>query len=320
MNFRNMLKMCVGVGMAVLLCSSTSLAAKKKVLFIDSYHVGYPWSDGEVQGAKIVIGDKYEFKVIHMDTKRNPSAAAQKKAGEEAKAEIDSWKPDVVIAADDNAAKLVIVPYFKDSDIPFVFCGINWDASSYGFPTKNVTGVLEVSVIKPVLDSMQKFAKGTRIGFIGNDNETDRKEADNLKKLGVQFSSLKFVKTFEEWKTEYSKLQEETDILIFINNAGISDWNDVEALKFIRENTKIPSGSSHDFMAPFVLVDYAKIAEEQGELAAEIAIKILEGKSVKDFPIVSNKKGQMYINLVIADKLGVQFPLETLKKAKVIKE
>lgn len=320
MNFRNMLKMCVGVGIVVLLFSSTSLAAKKKVLFIDSYHMGYPWSDGEVQGAKNIIGDQYEFKVIHMDTKRNPSAEAQKKAGEAAKAEIDSWKPDVVIAADDNAAKLVIVPYFKDSDIPFVFCGINWDASSYGFPTKNVTGVLEVSVIKPVLDSLQKFAKGTRIGFIGNDNETDRKESDNLKKLGVQFSSVKFVKTFEEWKTEYSKLQDETDILIFINNAGISDWNDAEAIKFTRENTKIPSGSSHDFMAPFVLVVYAKIAEEQGELAAGIAINILEGKSVKDFPIISNVKGQMYINLAIANKLGVQFSLETLKKAKVIKE
>ncbi len=320
MNVKSMLKMFVGVVMAILLSAGTAPAAKKKVLFIDSYHVGYTWSDGELQGVKSVIGDKYDLKVIHMDTKRNASAEAKKKAGEEAKAEIDSWKPDVVITADDNAAKLVIVPFYMDSDIPFVFCGINWDASSYGFPSRNVTGVLEVSVIKPLLDSIQKFAKGTRVGFIGNDNETDRKEADNLIKLGVQFSSVKFVKTFDEWKTEYSKLQDEADMLIFINNAGISDWNDAEAVKFTRENTKIPSGSSHDFMAPFVLVVYAKIAEEQGELGAGIAINILEGKSVKDFPIVSNKKGQMYVNMVIAEKLGVQFPLETIKKAKVIKE
>ena len=320
MNFKSMSKMFVGVVMAILLSAGIAPAAKKKVLFIDSYHVGYPWSDGELQGVKSIIGDKYDMKVIHMDTKRNASAEAKKKAGEEARAEIDSWKPDVVITADDNAAKLVIVPFYMDSDIPFVFCGINWDASSYGFPSRNVTGVLEVSVIKPLLDSIQKFAKGTRVGFIGNDNETDRKEADNLIKLGVQFSSVKFVKTFDEWKMEYSKLQDETDMLIFINNAGISDWNDAEAVKFTRQNTKIPSGSSHDFMAPFVLAVYAKIAEEQGELAAGIAINILEGKSVKDFPIVSNKKGQMYINMAIAEKLGVQFPLETLKKAKVIKE
>lgn len=307
-------------GIAVLLCTGTSLAAKKKVLFIDSYHAGYAWSDGEVQGAKSVIGDKYDFKVIHMDTKRNSSAEAQKKAGDEAKTEIDSWKPDVVITADDNAAKLVIVPFYKDSDIPFVFCGINWDASSYGFPSKNVTGVLEVSVIKPLLDSMQKFAKGSRVGFIGKDNETDRKEADQLKKLGVQLTATKFVNTFEEWKTEYVKLQDETDMLIVINNAGISGWDETEAMKFTRENTKIPTGSSHDFIAPFVLIDYAKLAEEQGELAAGIAMNILEGKSPKDLPIVSNKKGQLYVNMAIAKKLGVQFPLEMLKAAKVIKE
>lgn len=307
-------------GIAVLLCTGTSLAAKKKVLFIDSYHAGYAWSDGEVQGAKSVIGDKYDFKVIHMDTKRNSSAEAQKKAGDEAKAEIDSWKPDVVITADDNAAKLVIIPFYKDSDIPFVFCGINWDASSYGFPSKNVTGVLEVSVIKPLLDSMQKFAKGSRVGFIGKDNETDRKEADQLKKLGVQLTATKFVNTFEEWKTEYVKLQDETDMLIVINNAGISGWDDTEAMKFTRENTKIPTGSSHDFIAPFVLIDYAKLAEEQGELAAGIAMNILEGKSPKDLPIVSNKKGQLYVNMAIAKKLGIQFPLEMLKAAKVIKE
>lgn len=308
------------VGMAVLMCVGTSLAAKKKVLFVDSYHAGYAWSDGEVKGAKDLIGDKYDFKVVHMDTKRSPSADAQKKAGEMVKAEIDSWKPDVVITADDNAAKLVILPYFKDSNLPFVFCGINWDASGYGFPSKNVTGVLEVSVVKPLLDSMKKFAKGNRVGFLGNDNETDRKESENLKKLGVQLSSVKFVKTFEEWKTEYSKLQDEADMLIVINNAGITGWNDAEAMKFTREKTKIPSGSSHDFIAPFVLINYAKLAEEQGELAAGIAMKILEGKSVKDFPVITNKKGQMYVNLAIAKKLGIQFPLEMLKVSKVVKE
>jgi len=320
MHFNTLSKMIMVVGIAFLLSFGTSQAAKKKVLFIDSYHAGYAWSDGEVQGAKSVIGDKYEFKVIHMDTKRNSSAEAKKKAGDEAKTEIDSWKPDVVITADDNAAKLVIVPFYKDSDVPFVFCGINWDASAYGFPSKNVTGVLEVSVIKPLMASMEKFAKGSRVGFPGKDNETDRKEAGNIEKLGIKLSITKFVNTFEEWKTEYIKLQDEADMLIVINNAGISGWDDTEAIKFTREITKIPSGSSHDFIAPFVLINYAKLAEEQGELAAGIAINILEGKSIKDFPIVSNKKGQMYVNLAIAKKLGIQFPLEMLKSAKVIKD
>gem|GEM_PF-5859444 len=34
----------------------------------------------------------------------------------------------------------------KDSKIPFVFCGINWDASVYGFPCSNplLIGFLKV--------------------------------------------------------------------------------------------------------------------------------------------------------------------------------
>jgi ABC-type uncharacterized transport system substrate-binding protein len=321
MKQKKMFNVFLMMGVALLLCTSPSWAAGKKVLFIDSYHTGYAWSDGQILGAKNLLAGKYDFKVVHMDTKRNSSADAQKKAGEKVKAEIDSWKPDVVIAADDNASKLVIVPFYKNSDIPFVFCGVNWDASAYGFPSKNVTGVLEVSVMKPLIETMKKYAKGSRVGFLGKDNETDRKEADMIaKKFGVTFSSVKFVNSFEEWKTAYIKLQDDADMLIFINNAGINGWNDAEAKKITREKTKIPTGSSHDFIAPFVLIDYAKLAEEQGELAAGMAIKILAGTSPKDIPVTTNKKGQMYLNLAIAKKLGVQFPLETLKAAKVIKE
>lgn len=310
----------LAVVFVVVLISAPAWAAPKKCLFIDSYHAGYAWSDGEVQGAKNAIGSKCEFKVFHMDTKRNSSADAQKKAAEKAKAEIESWKPDVVIAADDNASKLIIVPYFKNSNVPFVFCGVNWDASIYGFPTSNVTGVLEVSVIKPLIDTMQKHAKGKRVGFLGKDNETDRKEAAQLKKLGVSLSAVKFVNTFEEWKSAYVSMQDEADMLIVINNAGITGWNDAEAKKITREKTKIPTGSSHDFIAPFVLIDYAKLAEEQGELAAGMALRILGGTPVKNIPVTTNKKGQMYINLAIAKKLGIQFPLETLKAAKVVKD
>ncbi len=305
---------------AVLMCASVSWAAQKKVLFIDAYHEGYAWSDGEVKGAQDVIGNKAEFKVIRMDTKRNGSEDFKKQAALQVKAMIESYKPDVVIAADDNPSKYVIVPYFKDSNVPFVFIGLNWDASYLGFPWPNVTGVLEVSVVKPLIEMMRTYAKGDRLGFIGKDNETDRKEADNwTKKYGVSLIS-KFVNTFEEWKAVYKELQDQVDMLFVVNNAGIKDWNDAEAKAFVRQVTKIPTSSSHDFIAPFVLIDYAKLAEEQGEIGAEMALQILNGKSPKDIPITTNKKGQVYVNLAIAKKLGITFTPQFLKSCKVINE
>ncbi|MFH1397905.1 MAG: ABC transporter substrate binding protein [Candidatus Omnitrophota bacterium] len=310
----------LGLVIAVLMCVSVSWAAQKKVLFIDAYHEGYAWSDGEVQGAKDTIGNKAEFKVIRMDTKRNGSEDFKKQAALQVKAVIESYKPDVVIAADDNPSKYVIVPYYKDSNIPFVFIGVNWDASSYGFPWPNVTGVLEVSVVKPLIEMMRTYAKGDRLGFIGKDNETDRKEADNwTKKYGVALNT-RFVNTFEEWKAAYKELNDQCDMLFVVNNAGIKDWNDAEAKAFVREVTKIPTSSSHDFIAPFVLIDYAKLAEEQGEIGAEIALQILNGKSPKDIPVTNNKKGQTYVNLPIAKKLGIKFTPQFLRSCKVINE
>ena len=69
--------------------------------------------------------------IFRMDTKRNTDEEFKKTAALKAKAEIEASKPDVVIAADDNASKYLIQPYFKDASLPFVFCGVNWDEKGF---------------------------------------------------------------------------------------------------------------------------------------------------------------------------------------------
>ena len=309
------------VGLMILLCANVSVAQKKKVLFIDSYHEGYEWSDSIVRGVKNVLGDKCELKIVRMDTKRNPSNEFKKKAGEKARQEIEAWKPNAVIAADDNSAEYVIVPFYKDKELSFVFCGLNWDASIYGFPCKNVTGMIEVSMGTQLIDAMKKFAKGEKKAFLSVENETSHKEYENwVSKLNLRFERDVHVKTFEEWKKAFIDLQGRVDMLVLENNAGIQGWNEGEAKKFVRAETKIPTGCIHDFMAEYCLVGYTKIGEEQGEWSAGAALQILSGKSPKEIPVVANQKGQLYANLAIAKKLNVTFPLTTLKAAKVIKE
>jgi hypothetical protein len=59
-----------------------------------------------------------------MDTKRNKDHSYIEQKAREAKSLIEDWRPDVVITADDNAAKYLIKPCYKDHKVPFVFCGI----------------------------------------------------------------------------------------------------------------------------------------------------------------------------------------------------
>ncbi len=317
----NVRKACLALAIAFGLaaCLLALAGDKKKVLYVDSYHEGYSWGDGILEGVGSSLGGKVELKILRMDTKRNPSEEFKKAAGERAKAEIDAWKPDVVIAADDNATKYLLIPFLKDKELPCVFCGLNWDASAYGLPCSNITGMIEVGLVTPLLISLKKYAKGDRIGHLGKNNETDRKEGYYIAKNFELKLDEVYVDTFEQWKKEYLALQDRVDIIIFQNNAGIADWNDEEAKSFILENTRVPTGTLHDFMAPFVLVTYARSPQEQGEWAGYAALQILGGKKPSDIPVVENKKAKVYLNLPLANKLGVRFPFDLIKSAKIIK-
>ncbi|MBM3298742.1 MAG: hypothetical protein FJY85_02165 [Deltaproteobacteria bacterium] len=131
----------------------------KIILLVNSYHEGYEWSDGiEKRAREVLDGTGVELRFFRMDTKRNNSVEFGKEAGLKAKAFVDELKPDVVIAADDNVQKYLVVPFLKDTSLPVVFCGVNWDASMYGFPCKNVTGMVEVDMIQELLELLRRYA------------------------------------------------------------------------------------------------------------------------------------------------------------------
>ena len=81
--------------------------AGEKILWVDSYHQGYEWSDGIEAGLKDVLNDTgVELKIVRMDTKRNTGDDFGNNAANQAKAEIEAFEPDVLIASDDNAQKV----------------------------------------------------------------------------------------------------------------------------------------------------------------------------------------------------------------------
>ena len=290
--------------------------AGKKVLFVDSYHEGYAWSDGITAGIKTGLKDSgVELKVFRMDTKRNTDDGFKKAAALKAKAEIEAFKPDVVIAADDNASKYLIQPYYKDANLPFVFCGVNWDEKVYGFPYKNVTGMVEVTPLPQLIEQLQPFAKGNKIGFLGPDIATARKEAQNLKTVFGMTLTEYFAKDFEDWKKGFAELQGSVDMLVLDSDGGLYKDQTAEMKAFVEANTKIPSGSTYDFMAAYALISYAKLAEEQGFWSADAAMKIMGGTSPADIPVAKNTQGKLIVNARIAKALGADLPFEIIQSA-----
>ncbi len=157
----------------------------KRVLFVNSYHAGYEWSDG-ISAAinESFEGTGVELRTFYMDTKRNPEEDFKNQSAHDAKAVIDFFDPDVVITSDDNAFKYLIMPYYTNATLPFVFCGINWDLSAYeGAPYTNTAGIFEVVPIESLVDTLKEYGNGTRIGYLSIDRLTMHKDVDHYETL-----------------------------------------------------------------------------------------------------------------------------------------
>ncbi len=304
-----------------LLLTTSAAFASKKVLYIDSYHQGYDWSDGITRGIKSVLKDKdIDLRIFRMDTKRNPSEDYKKESARKAIDLIKSFRPDVVIASDDNASKYIIQPHYKDADLPFVFCGVNNEVSKYGFPFRNVTGMIEVSPVAKLIYSLKHFRRVTRVGYLASDTLTERMDGEAYdSEIDIKYIQ-RYAKDFDAWTTEYKALQNEVDILIIGNNAGITDWDDATAKRVIRDNTRIPTGCVLDWLIEYAFIGYTKSAEEHGEWAATSALEILDGTSAGSIPIVKSRKGNLILNTKMASVLGVQIPRSYTKIAKRIIE
>ncbi len=294
----------------------------KKVLNISSYHQGSQWSDGITRGieSRLLVED-VDLETYYMDAQRNRSPIHIERVSAQIKNLIDSTQPDAVIVADDIAVRYVLESYYKNASIPFVFCGVNWDASIYGLPYQNATGMLETSFIKSIVDLLSQYAAGKRIGLLSIDTYSEKRSLEYYNQvLDRSIDETYFVNTMQEWETQFLRLQNEVDMMILENPEGIENWDNDRALKFVQQETRIPVGSSQTWLAPLSLITIAKKPEEQGWWAAEQAMQILGGKPPTAIPISENKEGKLFANMIIANKLGVTFAIEILQTATLIKK
>lgn len=303
-------------GIVALICLAVPLNAwsaeitdNKKVLYVNSYHPGYAWSDSITDGIRKVFTESKvapDLNIFYMDSKRNKEDVEQ--AAFKAKEEIETYKPDLVIISDDNATKFLLQPYYKNAQLPFVFCGLNWDASIYNLPYKNTTGMVEVALVPQIVKHLREYAKGERIGLIIDDTPSERKSVKYHQEiLKINYEKVYFIKHFSDWKQKYIQLQDEVDMFIVKGHSGIFDWNQAEAQKIVMEHAKIPSGTMQNWTVPIALLGITKVPAEQGEWAAQAALQILQGTTPADIPITQNKKGHLVLNMKMSQKLGVVF-------------
>jgi ABC-type uncharacterized transport system substrate-binding protein len=291
-----------------------------RCLYVSSYHSGYAWSDGVEKGLRQTLAGRCELEQFNLDTKRVKDPEQIEKKITTVRRLIEHAKPDVVITADDNAAKYLIQPYYIDSDIPFVFCGINWSAENYGFPASNITGMIEVAPIKPLMEWAQRLTLPARMAtYIGADTLTEQKNYERYKVLGERMGISvipRFASTSAEWRQHYIDAQE-YDFVILGSNAGINDWQNHALAHELPKYTRRLSITVHKWMMPYSAIGFTKLPEEQGIWAGQTALAIIE-QNIKpiDIPIVANRQWDIWINSQLITAMGINLPAQLEQKAK----
>jgi ABC-type uncharacterized transport system substrate-binding protein len=292
--------------------SSAQSSNKPSCLYVASYHVGYSWSDGVERGMRERLQEQCHITEFYMDTKRRKSTEDKVAAGHAAYKLIKNLKPDVVITSDDNAAKYLIVPHLMDKEIPVVFSGINWTVDEYGFPARNVTGIVEIAPIKPMLLEGVITANipadhPVRVVYLGASTLSEIKNFNRVKttaeKLDMSVDRI-LAENFSEWKKGF-ELAQSYDLVVMGSSSGIAEFSETEAAAWAEANTRTLSLTNHDWMMPYAAIGFTKVAEEHGEWAAASAIAILNGARAIDIPLVTNRRWDTWTNKTLLLELGI---------------
>lgn len=291
-------------------------------LYVSSYHAGYHWNDGIEAGLQRSLGKACELRRFYMDTLRNkaPEFAAAK--GIEARQLIEATRPDVVIACDDPASKYLVMPYLKGATTPVVFCGVNWTVEPYGYPYPNVTGMIEVAPIQPLIrEARAILPKARRLAFLSADVPTQHKEVERLKKVAADEGLIletRLVGDYAAWRRAFEQLQTDAELVILGNPAGIAGWDETAAGTFIQASTRRLTLSFGVAMSRHAVFAMINVPDEQGEWAGELARLILTGTPPADLQITANRRWQMLANPELARSVGLRLPERILQRAVIV--
>ncbi len=300
--------------------SQEKYSRKLKILHIMSYHSPWEWTDTQFEGFKEALKDlNVEYKVFQMDTKQKSSLRWKEKVSQDARRLIDTWKPDLVFASDDDAQKYVTAHYIN-SDLPFVFSAVNAAPEDYGFVgSKNITGVLEtehfvesVRLLLEIVPSVKKIAV-----VLDEDAMWEpvvERMKDNLVKLPeVTFPIWDTILTYEEYKKKIREYEKTVDAIALIGIFSFKDENgeDVtyqEVLEWTAENCILPDFSFWKDRVTYGTLCVVSVSGfEQGLAAGRLARAILvEGKSPSSLPMKATQKGEPWVSLARANKLDIK--------------
>lgn len=287
----------------ILLFINFLYAQSKEILFLNSYHKGYKWSDDIVNEVekKLKPYEDIELTVLYMDTKRVVSDSYFDKLFNLYKEQLENRKFDLIIVSDNNAFDF-IVKYDKQlfKNTPILFCGINnFDKE---FLTKNnmskyVSGVIEQVDLEKNFRLILNLQPEIKNLLIINDKSKTglamKKDLDPIIKKYSKRVNIEYIDNMdiEHLTHKVENLKNDTAILLvllFKDSAG-KFFTYKQSVMQIRKASNVPIYGLWDFYLDYGVVGgLMTSASAQGDAVANMAVRVLNGTNIEDIPVLEN--------------------------------
>ncbi len=272
-----------------------------QVLVLNSYHQGMIWSEEETDGiiGKIrEAGKNVSFYVEYMDWKNYASDHNWSMLYDYYKFKYSEKKLDLILATDDAALKFALRYRLElFSNAPIVFCGVNKEGVqtiTKGFD--RVTGIIEeVDPTKTLEFAFSLNPQIKKINIVYDNSESGKSTGRIVTEAIHAFDPMLEVEdwntlSFEEVTERAGQVKEDEVILLCTYYSDIK--NNIVAMDYatreICKASNFPVYGLFDFGLNQGIVGGTLLSGRlQGENAAELAIRILEGEDPNSIPIQS---------------------------------
>ncbi len=273
---------------------------KKNVLVLHSYSDDFEWTNDIMQALRnslVSSNLSIEIFVEYLDTKRFPDRNYWQHLFNTFDTKYQETSINLIITSDNNALEFLF--QYRDlfyPKVPVVFCGLNNYKPEMIEKQKRVTGIAESTDLKATIDlSLQLHPETKKLVFIAS---SARSSILNLKQLEDVRSSLESNLAIEIWKDkpieEIEKLthQLESHSILFI--IGRSRNSQGEYLNTDQMGYRVSIASSvpiyslwNFYLGTGIIGGKLVYGKDQGRVAGELALKILNGVPVDEIPVIT---------------------------------
>lgn len=301
--------------------SAGQTAAAARIVFINSYHRGYSWSDAVEQALRDELarsGRATELSFEYLDSRRFGYGGQIPLIARTLAAKYRSYRPEVLVVCDNPAFEFAM--QYREQlfpGVPMVFCGYNDFPPETARWLTNATGVTEATPIEDSVAMALKVHPGTHtLAFITSTTSSTNARVAQAAEFAIfpelrQRFDVVEIKDAPMARIRQRLAELPSSTLVFLAGQANERTNGRmitpdESSSLIAAASPFPVYAFWDSdLGHGVLGGHFVTAHQQGATAARMALRILDGTPADQIPVVMQAPTEDIFDARVMRRFGI---------------